>query len=133
MKKTMTRKATWLLETCFLILLSAPLAVLPLPITQKAGEAIGLLLSTLWRSRTRIALENLRNSAASGALVLSESPEETVRKSFGNFGRSFAEVLKIYFGFGRKIISSVEFQGVEHFEAAREKGKGVLFITGHCG
>ena len=33
----------------------------------------------------------------------------------------------------RKIIDAVEIEGVEHFRDALLKGKGILFITGHCG
>ncbi len=50
-----------------------------------------------------------------------------------NLGRSFIEVIKIYYGLGEKIISSVRIEGLEHFKTAQSKGKGILLLSGHCG
>jgi len=55
------------------------------------------------------------------------------RETFENLGRSVVEDCKIYHGRGRKLIDAVQFRGMEHFEQAQSKGKGVAFITAHCG
>lgn len=129
----MTRRAVWFIEACFIMLLSVPLGLMPLSFARKAGEKLGLLLFFIWRSRREIAIRNLNRSIENGSLRVSEPAEKIIRESFQNIGQSFAEVLKIYFGFGEGIIESVTIEGLEHFEAAKRKGKGVLFITGHCG
>lgn len=48
-------------------------------------------------------------------------------------GKTFVEVIKIFFGLSKEIINNVELKGREYFEEAKAKGKGILFITGHCG
>ena len=42
-------------------------------------------------------------------------------------------MIRLYYHRGGKIIDAVEIEGVEHFRDALMKGKGILFITGHCG
>lgn len=46
---------------------------------------------------------------------------------------SLAENLKLYYGFGDSVLASVEIRGEEHYRRALEKGRGIFFITGHCG
>ncbi len=96
------KKAARLLEAGLFIILSVPLAILPLRWSMKAGEVLGLLLFYLWGSRRRIALENLRNTAAAGSISLSDTVETVIRDDFRNLGKSFAEVIKIYYGFGEE-------------------------------
>lgn len=127
------KKAVWLLEAGLFIILSIPVAILPLKLSIKAGEILGLLVFYLWGSRRRIAIENLKNSISSNAITTAEPAEKVIRNNFKNLGKSFAEVIKIYYGFGKKIIDSVDIEGIENFNQAKSKGKGVLFITGHCG
>lgn len=127
------KKAVEFLEAGLFIILSAPLAILPLRWSMKAGEILGLLLFYLWGSRRRIAMENLRNASATGSISLSAPVETVIRDDFRNLGKSFAEVIKIYYGCGKKVLESVDIEGAENFRKAQSKGKGVLFLTGHCG
>ncbi|MDQ7788346.1 MAG: lysophospholipid acyltransferase family protein [Thermodesulfovibrionales bacterium] len=129
----MTRRAVWFIEACFILLLSLPLALMPLSFAQKVGEKLGLLLFFIWKSRREVAIRNLSHLIENGALRVSEPAEKIIRDNFQNLGQSFAEVLKIYFGLGRSIIDSVTIEGIEHFQEARAKGRGILLITGHCG
>jgi KDO2-lipid IV(A) lauroyltransferase len=127
------KRAVWLIEAGLSIILSIPVAVLPLQWALKAGEVFGLLLFYLWGSRRRIAIENLSRSILAQGLRVSDSDEKIIKNNFKNLGKSFTEVIKIYFGLGRQIIDSVSVEGIEHVYAAQAKGKGILFITGHCG
>ena len=154
------KKAVWLLEALILIILSIPFAILPLKWSMKAGELLGLSFFYLWGSRRRIAIENIKESSvisqkSNPPLPLPDgrqagpfskggrgginnsslhySAEGIARETFKNLGRSLAEVIKIYYGFGKGIIDSVEIEGIENFNQARSKGKGILFLTGHCG
>src|SRR4030042_6637223 len=129
----MTRKAVWLLEVGLFIILSIPLAILPFKWSTKAGKLLGLLVFYLWGSRRRIAIENLKTSILSNAIMISEPAEKVIRDNFKNLGRSLAEIIKIYYGFGEKIINSVDIEGIENFNKAKSKGKGILSLTGHCG
>jgi KDO2-lipid IV(A) lauroyltransferase len=113
--------------------LSLPFAVLPFNLAVEAGGLLGLVVCRLWHKRRLIALANLRAASESGSLHLSESPEALVRECFRNLGRSLAEVIKIFYGLGDHIVRGVRVLGMEHFEAARTKGRGVILVTGHCG
>ncbi|MDO9287347.1 MAG: lysophospholipid acyltransferase family protein [Thermodesulfovibrionales bacterium] len=123
------KKALWLLEAGLFIIFSLPLAILPFKVSIKAGEMLGLLLFYIWGSRRRIAIENIKLSALGSQL----SAVNIAKETFRNLGRSFTEIVKIYYGFGKNIIDSVEIAGVENFNKARANGKGILFLTGHCG
>jgi KDO2-lipid IV(A) lauroyltransferase len=94
---------------------------------------LGVSIFHLWRSRRNIAVENMQKSIQAGGLEIPESPESIARASFKNFGRSSVEVIKIYYGLGRKIIDETAIKGIENYQAAASKNKGVILITGHCG
>ena len=123
------KRMAWFLEACLYVALSIPLALFPL----KFGEFLGILLFYLWKSRRKIAIENLRKSISSHAISISETPEKVIRNNFRNLGRSLIEIVKIYYGIGSGIIDSVEFEGAENVYKAKSEGKGILFIAGHCG
>jgi KDO2-lipid IV(A) lauroyltransferase len=123
------KRLVWFLEAGLFIFLSIPFAIFPLRLSLKIGEILGILLFYAWESRRRIAIENIEKSAISYQLSALSLAKET----FKNLGRSFVEVIKIYYGLGKKVINSVEIDGIENFDKAKSKGKGVLFITGHCG
>lgn len=123
------KKVIWGLQLVIILLVSLPLSVLPV----KAGEIFGLLLYYFWKSRRLIALDNLRPSLNSAGFHTSKTPEEIIKENFKNLGRSFMEVVKIYHGMGKGILERITTKGMENLEEARAKGKGVMFITGHCG
>ena len=127
------KKAVWILEVVIVIVLSVPLAILPLSLALKVGDMLGLLLFHVWGSRRRIAIDNLSKCVSAGAIRITEPAETIIRKNFINLGRSFIEILKIYYGLGEKIIRSVRIEGLEHFKTAQSKGKGILLLSGHCG
>jgi Kdo2-lipid IVA lauroyltransferase/acyltransferase len=122
-----------MLEAGIVIVLSLPLAVLPMRWSLKAGEMLGLFVFYLWKSRKKIAIENLSKTIAAGQIKTRDPAEKIIRENFKNFGRSLIEVIKIYYGFGNPLIDSVVMEGVEYFQAAKSKNKGVIFVTGHCG
>ena len=116
-----------------MVLFSLPFALIPYTLSLKTGEGMGVLLYHLWKSRRSIAVENLRAAVLRGAVRIDFTPETVIRQNFKNLGRSFIEVVKIYYGFGEKIFRHVELRGTEHFRKAHARGRGVIFITGHCG
>jgi len=115
------------------ILVTFPFAVLPLKLALRVGDVLGLLIYLFWGSRRKIALENILGAVERGALTLTEDPRTVIRRNFMNFGKVIVEVIKIFYGFADGIFRTVEVRGIENFNAAREKGKGVILITGHCG
>jgi KDO2-lipid IV(A) lauroyltransferase len=127
------KKSVWMLEAVLFFIVSIPLSILPIQLSKKVGGIVGLFLFHIWGSRRRIAIENLGTTVASGAITISEPIEKIIKDNFKNLGRSCAEIIKIYYGIGRKIMDSVDIEGVENFNQAKSKGKGILFLTGHCG
>ena len=124
-RKASMNKLLRLFEAGFLIFLSLPLAVLPMRWALKAGELLGLFVFALWKSRRKIAIENLSKTMAAGQIKTHGPAEKMIRENFKNFGRSLIEVIKIYYGFGRPLIDSVVMEGADHFHAAKAKNKPV--------
>jgi KDO2-lipid IV(A) lauroyltransferase len=122
-----------ILELLAFYALSLPIAALPSGLARRAGELFGLSVHSLWRSRRLIALENVREAQRKDFISSSMSPEEIVRDNFRHLGLSLVEVVKVYYGLGDRMIKDVHVKGMEHFERARDKGMGIIFITGHCG
>jgi Kdo2-lipid IVA lauroyltransferase/acyltransferase len=127
------KRAVWFFEFIVFVIVSIPFAILPLQWSRKAGELLGLFISIVWQSRRRIAIQNLKAAIAAGALSFPEPAEKVIRDNFKNLGRTISEVFRLYYHRGGKIIDAVEIKGIEHFRNALLKGKGILFITGHCG
>jgi KDO2-lipid IV(A) lauroyltransferase len=136
------------IEAGFFILLSLPIALLPHRLALKTGKVLGLLVFYAWGSRRKIAIENIEKVIGNRQLAIgaedvngqkhaSNSPSpiaySIAKETFKNLGKSFVEVIKIYYGFGKGIIDNIEIRGVENYHRAKSKNKGVIFITGHCG
>jgi KDO2-lipid IV(A) lauroyltransferase len=127
------RRVLQLFYFLLIALISLPFAVLPYTLSMRIGEGMGGLLYYFWKSRRTIALENLRAAVSRGAMIIHASPESVIRQNFRNMGKSFVEVVKIYYGFGKCVFDHVQITGVEHLNKALSKGAGTLLLTGHCG
>jgi len=62
-----------------------------------------------------------------------KTPEEIARETFIHIGTSLVETCRCYHGKGGDLIDNIRINGWEHFETARARGKGLIFLTGHCG
>jgi len=113
-------------------ILTLPFIILPEKLSIKLGEYIGGLLYHLCRSRRLIAIDNVNKTLKFVQLETSLSPSEIIQVMFKNLGRYLAEILRIYWG-DEKIFKKVRFHGLENFYKAKAQGKGVIFISGHCG
>jgi KDO2-lipid IV(A) lauroyltransferase len=123
------KRVRWAAEVALFFVLSLPLVLTPAEVSLKIGQALGLLLYIVWGSRRRIAIENIERSALSADV----NARQLAMQSFMHLGRTFTEMVRIFFGSGADIVNSVQVAGLEHLERAAAKGKGVLVITGHCG
>jgi len=118
------KKIKWLLEAGAVLVLAFPFAMLPMTLALKAGELLGFVFYVLWGSRRKIAIDNVEKAVEAGALKIDASPAQVVRKSFMNLGRSLAEIIKIYFGLGRRLIDSIEVVGFDNYLKAKERERG---------
>ena len=119
------RKVLHFFSFVLMVLFSLPFALMPFAVSLRIGEMMGLLLFHLWKSRRLIAIENLRAAVERGAVIIDSTPEAAIKQNFRNMGKSFVEIVKIYYGFGKKIFERVEIRGIENYRKAQSKGKGV--------
>lgn len=126
--KIFTHLVLWLL---------LPPALLPLRLARRVGAGIGLLAFLLAGSLRRKVVARVAASLPTIARInpaaAADGAETIARRFFANLGRFFVEVVRIHFGFGRQLLDQVEFRGVEHYRAAKNAGRGVIFVTAHCG
>ena len=95
------------------------------------GALMGRFAFHVLRVRRRVTLENLR-------LALGERTTEAERRRiaadcYAQFGRSYWEYFALPAFRRRRVLERVDYSGLEHLEAARAAGKGVLFLAAHFG
>lgn len=132
------KKLRWWLETVGFILFSFTVAIIPYRLALGVGANLGRLFFHLLKRRRTIAIGNITAAlpflqASNGWNPACGSAEDIARRTFENLGRSLVEDCIVYHGRGRHLIDAVSFKGLEHFENALAKGKGVALITAHCG
>ncbi|NOZ25793.1 MAG: lysophospholipid acyltransferase family protein [Nitrospirae bacterium] len=127
------RNVLWLLQMGLLYALTLPVGLMPLWAAHRVGALMGLAGYFIWNSRRRIAEDNISRAMSAGFVNGGISAAGMIMENFRNLGRSVAEIVKIYHGFGGGIIDGVEVRGIDNYRKARDKGKGILLITGHCG
>ncbi len=123
----------WFVQFILVLAVSFPFAVLPLKISLKLGELLGIFFFYGWKSRRKIAIENLQGALTRGAITTIIPAHSIIKQNFKNLGKSFAETIKVYYGFGDGIIRNITISGKENLEKALQKQAGVIMITGHCG
>lgn len=129
---------SWAVQAAFFYILTLFAALLSPSISYRAGALVGRFISFLLPKRRAIVVDNISRALPfmqSHPLWTSanSSAEEIARETFENLGRSLMEVCRLYHGRGEDIFDRIEVRGREHFEAAHAKGKGVVFLTAHCG
>ncbi len=122
-----------LIEFAVFLVVCVPLALLPMAVSARAGEAMGMLFHRFWASRRKVALDNITGAMERGEISVDITAEELVRLNFRHMGRSITELNKLLFGLAGKIIASVSLEGAENYRRAEAKGKGVIIVGGHCG
>ena len=106
----------------------AALAWLPLPLQRGLGRALGALLRALLRGRRAVAARNLElcfpdlDEAARAALL---------REHFAALGTGLFEFARAWWGSVAPLRRGLRVEGLEHLEAARGGGRGVIVVSGH--
>lgn len=119
----------------FLTGLLTPLALIPLPMGRAAGRLLGrvaFLLTPLRRKVCGTIAEGWEGMVAINPALSATPPPLIARRFFEHLGMFVIEVIRISWGRVR-YLDEVEFRGVEEFQRVRERGRGILFITAHCG
>jgi KDO2-lipid IV(A) lauroyltransferase len=96
------------------------LASLPLGVLHALGAAVGWLSYALSPTYRRRFLENATQAGL---------PFDVVRPAVAESGKLLMETPRLWFGAD----APVEWEGAELIEAARARGRGILFLTPHLG
>jgi len=108
--------------------LMALLAQLPWPLQRLLGRGLGNLLHACMGSRRRVAARNLElcfpalDPAARKALL---------RDSFRALGIGLFEFARAWWGSIAPMRKELRVEGLEHLQAARTEGRGVIIVSGH--
>jgi len=104
------------------------LARLPIRVGTGLTGLLAPLMSGLMKSRKRIAAINIK--ACFPELDASQQAA-LVDQCFRSLARALGEMAYCWAGSRAKVIRSGEVEGLEHLEAARQGGRGVLVVTCH--
>ena len=100
------------------------------PVARAIGIAIGL---AVYHLHPRLRAVGMRNLTLAFPTMSDEDRRRTLRGEFVSLGRQLAEVC-LFPTYTRENISDiVVYDGLENYERALARGKGVLFLTGHLG
>jgi KDO2-lipid IV(A) lauroyltransferase len=118
------------LEDRALRLMVGAVGVLPRGLARAVGAGIGAVAWTLLGRLRRVGLRNLElafpeKTAAERAAIL--------RGVFRSLGWQMGEFCKMSGYTAAQASTFIRYEGLEHYLAARAKGKGVLVLTGHLG
>jgi len=118
------------LEWCAAVLLRAFACLWPPRVASAFGCALGRAILWLWRSRRRIAAENLHRA-------FPDWEERQIAHTVGevgcNFGRTAFEILRINPSTPSSVRPTVEVGNLDSIKQAQAEGKGALFMSGHIG
>jgi len=106
----------------------ALLARVPWPLQRAMGHALGNALRIVLAQRRRIAARNLElcfpEQDATGRARL-------LRAHFAALGIGVFEFARAWWGSVGPLRRGIEVEGLEHLQAAREGGRGVIVVSGH--
>lgn len=95
------------------------------------ARRLGDLAFSVFRIRRQVLLENLRT--AFGDEYSEPEYRKIARQCYHNFAMTFVEILRFNWETLSDIQSRMDFTGIEHVQAAVERGKGVIYLAGHVG
>jgi KDO2-lipid IV(A) lauroyltransferase len=104
--------------------------LLPRRVARAVGSAIGALAFSVLGRLRRVGVRNLELAFPE---MNSLDREATLRSEYRNLGFLLAEFCKMPDYTAEEASRFIRYEGLENFLAARERGKGVLVLTGHLG
>jgi len=105
--------------------------IIPRSASQIIGGALGYVAYRFCKKEWAIAHKTL--GMVYGEKLNEPQREEIIRNLFMNFGKSLSDVIRFKKHYKRQIDGLIDVEGMEHFEKAYKRGKGVIAITGHIG
>src|SRR5262245_57665069 len=105
------------------------LALLPLTLALRIGEAIGRLGFCFAKLRRT----GERNLGLAFPDLSADERRKLLRGCFENLGRLLAVFSRFTKSRSQSLRRIIDIDGFEHYEAARKQGRGVILFTGHIG
>ncbi len=118
------------LEFAAVWLIVRTLGALPRNQARQAGAAIGLLAFHLFARLRRVGKINLRLAYPHWR---DQRRTETLQAVYRNLGHLLAEFCQMSSYTCEQAGGFIEYDGLEHYQEACSRGKGVLVVTGHLG
>ncbi len=106
------------------------LGLVPRPVARAIGIGIGL---SVYHLHPRLRAVGMRNLTLAFPTMSDEDRRRILRGEFVSLGRQLAEVCLFPSYTREKVSDIVVYDGLENYEHALARGKGVLFLTGHLG
>ena len=99
----------------------------------RRGSDLGGWIARTFGPRIPVSRRGRRNMARAIPEMSEAEREKAIVAMWDNLGRTFAEYAHLDKFWALKPGARIEIAGIEHAEAAIAKGKGGLFVSGHCG
>ncbi len=110
------------------LLITRGLGHLPLALSRRLAQPLGPVLQTAMQRRRRIVARNL---ALCFPTWSARHRNEVMRRHFAQLAESVAETAFCWCHRGRLDQRYGDVVGLDHLDAAKSTGKGVLLVTGH--
>ncbi len=106
------------------------LGALPRDVARSVGAGVGTFA---YAALKRLRMVGLRNLELAFPEWSEERREQTLRREYRNLGYLLAEFAQMSSYTPEVARSLIQYDGLENYLAARDRGKGVLVLTGHLG
>lgn len=106
------------------------LGILPRPLSRAFGIALAQAFYLLHVRLRRVGMRNLELALPESSIA---ERKRILRGVFTSLGRQLAEVCQFPKYTRENVDKIVEYDGLENFQEAYARGKGVLFLTAHFG
>jgi KDO2-lipid IV(A) lauroyltransferase len=116
------------LEYALLKSVESALCALPLPLAIRGGELLGRFMSVALGKRRNLIIDNLERAFPQKDR---SEIERIARASWENLGRTALEFVRSSDFVGPGKSDRVKWEGVEEFERALEKGRGLVLVAMH--
>ena len=103
---------------------------LPRRISRLVGSALGMVTYYAARRLRSVGQQNLQLAFPQTALT---ERRRVLQAEYRQLGHHLAEFARMPRYDRRTLEGMIDYQGLEHFERASSKGRGVLVLTGHLG
>ncbi len=107
-----------------------PIWINPVPVSFRFAEILGWFAFSVLKIRRKVVMANLTRAFPE----LEEKQKINIGlKAYQNFAKFVIEYIRIPIEKKEKILEKCRFEGLEHIDAALERGKGAVVVGGHFG